>query len=99
MRAVTGWNSNLFELMKCAERYVTMARVYNMREGMSKTDDVLPKRFFTPFTSGPLQGVAPTEAQVSEAVETYYGMLGWDKNGLPTPAKLAELGIEWVTKA
>jgi len=99
MRAVTGWNTNLFELMKCAERYVTMARVYNMREGMSKTDDVLPKRFFTAFTSGPIKGVAPTEAQVSEAVETYYEMLGWDKNGLPTPAKLGELGIAWAVKA
>jgi len=99
MRSVTGWNTNLFELMKDAERYVTMARIYNIREGKSKAEDVLPKRFFTAFTSGPLQGVAPTEAQVNESIETYYGMLGWDKSGVPTSAKLAELGIEWVTKA
>jgi len=99
MRAVTGWNTNLFELMKCAERYVTMARVYNIREGKSKTDDVLPKRFFTPFESGPIKGIAPTETQVNEAIETYYGMLGWDKNGAPTSAKLGDLGVEWVMKA
>jgi aldehyde:ferredoxin oxidoreductase len=99
MKSVTGWNINLFELMKDAERYVTMARIYNIREGKSKADDMLPRRFFTPFTSGPIKGVAPTEAQVKEAVETYYGMLGWDTNGVPTPAKLGELGIEWVTKA
>jgi aldehyde:ferredoxin oxidoreductase len=99
MRSVTGWNTNLFELMKCAERYVTMARVYNIRNGIGKTGDVLPKRFFTPFASGPLQGVAPTEVQVNESIETYYGMVGWDKDGVPTPSKLAELGIEWVMKA
>jgi aldehyde:ferredoxin oxidoreductase len=99
MRSVTGWNINSFELMKDAERYVTMARVFNVRNGLSKAEDALPKRFFTPFTSGPLQGVAPTEAQVNEGIETYYGMLGWDKNGVPAPAKLAELGIEWVAKA
>jgi aldehyde:ferredoxin oxidoreductase len=99
MRAVTGWNTNLFELMKCAERYVTMARVYNIRNGINKAADILPKRFFSAFTSGPLQGVAPTETQVSEAIETYYGMLGWDINGVPAPVKLAELGIEWVTQS
>ena len=94
MRVATGWNTNLFELMKNAERYVTMARLFNLREGKGKRFDVLPKRFFTPFTSGPLKGVAPTEAKVNEAVELYYGMLGWDKDGVPTAAKLGELGIQ-----
>lgn len=99
MRAATGWNTNLFELMKDAERYVTIARLFNIREGNGKDIDVLPKRFFTPFTSGPLKGIAPTEKQVNEAVEIYYGMLGWDNNGVPTPAKLGELGIEQLQKA
>lgn len=99
LRGITGWNTNVFELMKVAERHVTMARIFNVREGKGPADDVLPKRFLTGFTSGPLQGVAPTEAQIRECVETYYGMMGWDKNGVPTAAKLAELGIEWTGKA
>jgi len=98
LRGITGWNTNVFELMKVAERHVTMARIFNIREGKGPVDDVLPKRFLTAFTAGPLQGVAPTEAQVKECVETYYGMMGWDRNGVPTPAKLAELGIEWAGK-
>jgi aldehyde:ferredoxin oxidoreductase len=98
VRPVTGWNTNVFELMKTGERAVTMARVFNNREGMGKADDNLPKRLLTPFTSGPLKGVAPTEAQVRECIDTYYAMMGWDMNGVPTPAKLEELGIGWATK-
>jgi aldehyde:ferredoxin oxidoreductase len=97
IRAVNGWNTNLFELMKAGERFVTMARMFNTREGKSKADDILPKRFSQAFTSGPLQ-TAPTEAQIKECVEIYYGMMGWDANGVPTLAKLQELGIEWAAK-
>jgi aldehyde:ferredoxin oxidoreductase len=31
-----------------------------------------------------------------KAIKLYYGMMGWDKNGVPTEAKLEELGIGWV---
>jgi aldehyde:ferredoxin oxidoreductase len=88
-------DTNYYEQMKDAERYATMARLFNLREGMTKADDRLPKRFFTPFKAGPIAGSAPTEAQVQDCIETYYGMMGWDNNGVPTRAKLAELGIEW----
>jgi aldehyde:ferredoxin oxidoreductase len=99
MRAVTGWNTNLFELIKVGERCITMARAFNVREGKSKTDDFLPKRFMTPFDSGPLKGVAIKEAELVQSIDTYYGMLGWDKNGVPALAKLQELGIDWVARA
>jgi len=33
-----------------------------------------------------------------EAVHAYYGMAGWDvETGVPTPAKLEELGVGWAT--
>lgn len=99
MKVVNGWNTNLFELMKAGERCVTMARMFNIREGKSKADDFLPKRFLTPFSSGPLKDVAIKESELAQSIETYYGMVGWDKNGIPAPAKLAELGIEWVARA
>jgi aldehyde:ferredoxin oxidoreductase len=97
MRAVTGWNTSLFELMKAGQKYVTLARLFNIREGFGKANDLLPKRFSTPFTSGPLL-TAPTEDTIRECVQIYYGMIGWDNNGVPTPANLGELGIEWAGK-
>ena len=96
IRGITGWNTDYWELMKVGERCITMARAFNIREGMTRADDYLPKRFFTPFDSGPLEGVAIKEEELNQARDTYYGMVGWDKEGKPTLAKLQELGIEWV---
>jgi len=37
------------------------------------------------------EGVSVKEKELLQAVETYYGMAGWDNEGRPTPAKLEEL--------
>ena len=95
-RGVTGWNTTVWELMKVGERCVAMTRAFNIREGVTKDDDCLPHRFFVPFTSGPLDGVGIDKGELDQAVDAYYSMVGWDKNGAPTLAKLQELGIEWV---
>jgi len=96
VRGITGWNTTVWELMKVGERCNSMARAFNIREGMSKADDYLPQRFFTSFTSGPLEGVGIDKKQLEQAIASYYAMVGWDESGVPTLAKLQELGIEWV---
>jgi len=93
--SVTGWNTSVFELMKVGERAATLAQTFNLREGFTSHDDVLPRRFFTPHTSGPLQGVALDPEAFQNAKETYYDMMGWPQ-GVPSPGKLGELGIEWA---
>ena len=98
LRAVTGWNVNLFELMKAGERILAMARVFNARAGLTPSDDRCPARFSEPLGSGPHEGSMIDEAQMQAAIELYYEMMGWDKSsGAPTTAKLHELGLgEWV---
>ena len=96
VNGITGWNTNLWELMKVGERVVNMGRAFNVRQGIDKADDFLPKRFLTPFDSGPLAGVSIKEQELVQALETYYSMAGWDSEGRPTPAKLEELDIGWV---
>jgi len=96
VRGITGWNTTVWELMKVGERCVNMTRAFNIREGMNKNDDDLPRRFATPFTSGPLAGVSIDKEELDRAITTYYTITGWDKDGVPTLAKLQELGIEWV---
>jgi aldehyde:ferredoxin oxidoreductase len=96
VKGITGWDTNSWELMKAAERCVDMSRVFNVLEGQTTAADILPKRFFVPFDSGPLKGVAIKEAELAQSVDTYYGMMGWDRNGVPTQAKLQELGIGWA---
>ena len=99
LKAVTGWNINMFELNKIGERCITLGRAFSIRAGRTKKDDRLPHRFFTPFTSGPLEGSRLDEAEFEQAVSTYYAMMGWDEEGKPTPAKLQELDVAWVAGA
>ena len=96
VRGVTGWDTNIWELMKVGERCIAMARAFNIREGMGRSEDHLPRRFFIPFTSGPLEGISLDDGEMYRAIDTYYAMVGWDGDGAPTLAKLQELGIEWV---
>ena len=100
VRAVTGWNSSVWELVKAGERAMTLARFFNIREGFTDKDDVLPKRFHEAFVTGPLTGVAPTPEQVEKAKRDYYEMMGWDREtGVPSLAKAQELDIEWAREA
>lgn len=94
---VTGWNTSLWELMKTGERGLNLARCFNLREGFTRKDDWLPERFFEPLPGGPLKGKAIAKKELAEAITCYYAMMGWDpETGVPTKAKLAELGIDWV---
>jgi len=99
MRAVTGWDTSLWELIKVGERSKALARVFNSREGFTPKDDQLPKRLHEAFTSGPLKDVRVEPEAFQHALRLYYQMEGWDpETGWPTFAKLAELGIEWAAK-
>lgn len=97
VRAVTGWKVSVWELMKLGERRLNMLRAFNAREGVGREADVLPQKFFEPLEGGPSHGLAIDENEVERAVDTYYGMAGWDQDkATPTRAKLEELGIGWV---
>ncbi len=99
MRAVTGWDTSLWELVKVGERSKALARAINCREGFTAKDDRLPQRLHEAFTSGPLKGVRLDPETFQRALTLYHQMEGWDpKTGWPTFAKLAELGIEWAAK-
>jgi aldehyde:ferredoxin oxidoreductase len=98
-RAMTGWDTSLWELFKVAERGAALARVFNCREGFTAKDDCLPPRFHEAFAEGPLKDVRIEPESFAHALRLYHQMEGWDpETGWPTFAKLAELGIEWAAK-
>jgi aldehyde:ferredoxin oxidoreductase len=92
----TGWPMSYWRMMKTVERGVTLARIFNIREGFTAADDVLPARFATSPAEGPLQGVYVDPARFEEAREVYYQMFGWNEQGIPTRGRCVELGIEWA---
>ena len=94
--AATGWSMSYWRLMKAAERGITLMRIYNLREGLSSDDDVLPLRFFNTAQKGPLKDIAIDEHVFLKCQQLYYGMLGWNEKGIPTENRMTELGIEWA---
>jgi len=96
VEAVTGWPMSYWRLMKTAERGVTLAKIFNLREGFTEVDDVLPKRIYSAQRKGNLAGVDPDK--LSEVKKLYYQMLGWNEQGIPTKARLVELDIEWASE-
>jgi aldehyde:ferredoxin oxidoreductase len=94
LSAVTGWNTGAIDLMRVAERVLTIARLFNIREGFSARDDVLPERFFQPKSDGPLSDQCLDHAEMEKAKSYYYSLMGWDTEGVPLPEKVAELDIK-----
>jgi len=99
VQAATGWNVSAYELLKVGERAMTLARTFNMREGLTVDDDQLCPRSYGPTSSGMLAGGGIDMEELREAVHTYYAMMGWDKEtGVPTVGKLYELDIGWAAE-
>ena len=98
IRATTGWEATWFELMKVGERSINMARIFNYREGFTSQDDTLPEVFFRDFKGGPLDGQgAINKKDFEKAIKLRYELMGWNPDtGIPTTAKLIELGLDWL---
>ncbi len=98
LSGVTGWKTGMVELMKLGDRSLTLARMYNLREGFTAADDTLPDRFFEGRHSGPAANKKQDREKLQKAVSYYYSIMGWDKNGVPTPETLEALDIGWAGK-
>ncbi len=93
--AATGWNFDVAEFRQSGERIYNLMRLYCVLEGVHREQDTLPRRLMEdPLPDGPARGMR-IESQVLEALkDAYYRLRGWDvASGIPTPAKLAELGL------
>ena len=85
LSAATGVHYSISEFMKCGERIWNLERLFNVKAGFTKKDDTLPERFFKS------DGI--NRAGFDKALDEYYGLRGWDENGVPTEEKLRELGL------
>ncbi len=97
LNATTGWNVKYEDLMKTGERIWNLQKAYNIREGGSRKDDTLPGRFYkVPLPHDPGKGRIMVD--LDPMLDEYYGLRGWDKEGIPTKEKLLELGLSNIEK-
>ena len=91
VKAVTGWDITPEEMVATAHRGLTLARLFNLREGIGRADDRLPSRFSDPL---PKHAGFSSEQQ-DKIVTDYYVEQGWDPStGVPTADTVRALEIE-----
>jgi aldehyde:ferredoxin oxidoreductase len=91
INAVTGWDASPDELVTTAHRGLTLARLFNLREGFGRADDRLPARFSDPL---PKHAGLSSEQQ-DKIVTDYYVEQGWDPaTGVPMAETIQTLEIE-----
>jgi len=81
--SITGMNLNKSRLRQIAANVSNAARWFNIREGISRADDRLPKRF-SQETLGKNKKTI-TEKELNRMLDEYYESRGWNKQGIPPP--------------
>lgn len=100
VKAVTGWDVTLDELLMAGERRIHMMRYFNQREGFDRTHDVLPPRLAQAKRGGPSDGAAVTATELERAKDRYYELAGWEvATGNPTSSTLERAGLGWLVAA
>jgi aldehyde:ferredoxin oxidoreductase len=86
-------------LNRAGERMFNLERAFNAREGFSRKQDTLPKRMLTePLHTRKAPGEGQMVSHQDEFLDRYYELRGWTPQGIPTAAKLKELGLDFVVK-
>ena len=95
IEAVTGLRISASEVRLAGERIVNIERAFNIREGVRRSDDTLPKRFREEtLPEGASKG---TVFEQEPMLDEYYAERGWDQEtGIPTRQTLERLGLGYV---
>lgn len=96
LRYATGLDFSVAHLHAIADRVIALERCVNARYGLRRKDDSLPKRILSEeVRSGPWQGNKLTQEELDNLLDQFYTINGFDlATGLPTPERLAELGLD-----
>jgi len=90
--ALGGVELSAADLFGAGERILNLERLFNLRCGATVKEDGLPEVFHRePLASGPAAGYT---VDVAGMRSEFYALMGWSPQGVPTAAKLSELGLE-----
>jgi aldehyde:ferredoxin oxidoreductase len=83
IEVTTGIKLDEGQLRKISSNIQNETRRFNLREGISSKDDILPKRFF----DEPLgkEGKSIRREDLRKMLQDYYELRGWSAEGVPEP--------------
>ena len=86
------------EVIEAIDRGLDLGRAYDCREGLTREQDRIPKRFLdTVVTEGPQKGQIVEEEKLEQMKSEYYALKGWDvATGIPMRETLEKRGLKYV---
>ena len=91
---VTGLTMGPDELRIAGERINNLKKLFNIREGWTRSDDTLPARVLTEvLPDGVAEGTGLSREDLDMMISSYYRARGWTEDGLISKPKLRELDL------
>ncbi|MBN2373250.1 aldehyde ferredoxin oxidoreductase family protein [bacterium] len=92
----TGMSLSQEDLFKIGERIVTLERMFLKREGLDRTCDTLPARYFDePLPSGRYKGELIDRDRFNKMLDDYYSLHNWEiETGMPSEETIKGLGLD-----
>jgi aldehyde:ferredoxin oxidoreductase len=95
LSGVTGVEYGIHDVLDIGARAQTLSRLFNLREGFSADDDVIPRRVMIAFAEGPIAGEGISKEDFDWFKHNFYESMGWDpEGGVPTAACLKALSLD-----
>jgi len=90
--AAAGWDMSEAELQEVGKRVIDTERLINIREGVTRKDDTLPKRYFDdPMPLGLAKGHHIDRKEFDGMLSRYYKLGGWSEDGTVPQVRKSEL--------
>lgn len=90
---ITGKQATAEDMRTAARRIINITRMYNVRLGLRRKDDKLPKRLLRESFVHDGEERKITEEEQEKFLDLYYEVRGWDKDGVPKLETLKQLGL------
>jgi len=92
LNLVTGFGIDETDFLKTGERIFNLKRLYNIKCGITKKDDILPPRLLTLKKGSDEDDNVPPPFEMM--LKEYYKLRGWNEIGVPKDKKVEELDLK-----
>jgi len=98
--AATGVEFTWKDIMRCGERIYNVEKAIQVRYGLRRKDDYLPRRLYEePLPEGPNKGAVLDREKYSKMLDEYYKERGWDvETSIPKKRTLMKLGLHDIAE-
>jgi len=92
IHCASGWQFKEKDIQEIGKRVIDIERMFLNREGISRKDDTLPKRYFDdPMPLKITKGHHIDRKEFDSLLSRYYKLRGWDNDGQVKKKRVKEL--------